>query len=70
MPLYPYRCRYCNHSFEVKKPIEASSYLERCPECGARADRVFTSVPFSFGWRLTDRSHERFGPRDEVEKDV
>jgi len=41
-----------------------------CPKCTAPAPRIPSPVTWSFGWRLADECHERFGPRDEYVKDV
>ncbi len=41
-----------------------------CPQCGKLAGKVLSVVNHSFGWRLTERSHTRFGPKNEVERDV
>lgn len=49
--------------------MSESSRPEHC-QCGREAERRYTPIPFSVGWRLTERSHERFGPRDEFERDV
>lgn len=70
MPIYPYHCPTCDHSFEIKKPMVKAGMVEWCPKCGIRAERIFTPIPFSFGFRLTERSHQRFGPKDEMERDV
>ena len=32
---YPYRCKSCEHEFEVIKPIAAIEDPESCPECKA-----------------------------------
>lgn len=70
MPDYLYYCSVCNYSFEVKKSMYESSRLERCPLCRRKAQRKYTPLPFSFGFKLTDASQERFGPKNEVERDV
>lgn len=68
--IYVYQCSECNQSFEVKKPIADVLRPEYCSQCGTMALRKYTPLPFSVGWRLSDRSHERFGPKDEYERDV
>ena len=66
---YPYYCSHCDITFDVKKPMSECSRKEQC-ECGREAERRYTPIPFSFGWRLTDATRERFGPRDEFERDL
>lgn len=70
MAVYVYRCIKCKHEFEVMKPMGLIDIMERCPKCSGITRRVITSVPFHCGWRLTERSEERFGPRDEYERDI
>ena len=66
---YPYTCP--DHgAFEVSKPMAESSRVEPCPQCGVQGQRKWVGLPFSFGFKLSDRSHERFGPRDEFIRDV
>jgi len=35
MPLYEYRCRVCQHRFEVLQRIGADAEGVQCPACGA-----------------------------------
>ncbi|MHC4480938.1 MAG: FmdB family zinc ribbon protein [Planctomycetota bacterium] len=35
MPTYDYRCKFCDHEFEVFQSITAKR-LSKCPECGRR----------------------------------
>lgn len=69
MPYYDYECPACGCKFEVKLGIHGNS-LVRCPKCRAEAKRLMSAVSFSFGWRLTDRCNEPFGPKDEIERNV
>ncbi len=39
MPTYVYRCRKCEHRFELFHSMTDET-VKRCPECRARADRV------------------------------
>ena len=64
MPLYEYCCPDCRVKFEVRKPM-AEREKAGCPQCGQSSDKVMSTFGFTFGWTLSDRSHERFGPRDE-----
>jgi len=69
MPLYEYRCGACGLKFEALKPVEERQ-IAQCPQCGQPAKKIISPVNFSFGWTLSDRSNDRFGPRDEFVKDV
>jgi len=69
MPLYEYECPSCGHRFE-KIQNRGDSAIVYCRDCRTVARRLVSMVNHSFGWRLTEASHERFGPRDEHEKDV
>ncbi len=70
MPYYEYLCAD-GHKFEVRRPMDDRTMPMKCQDCRGIA-RLVPSVPAQaqFGWRLTDAAHERFGPREEVEKDV
>ena len=71
MPLYEFRCENCTKTFDVRCPMSEVKETATCPSCGGAASRRYSPITFSFGWRLTDRSHnERFGPKDEYERDV
>ena len=69
MPLYEYVCEPCHLRFEVRKPVE-KRHKAQCPNCGKLAFKVMSVVNHTFGFRLSDASHERFGPRDEMERNV
>jgi len=44
MPIYEYRCLECGHKFEVRRSVEDSASLIKCPECGKEnAQRIFSS---------------------------
>ena len=70
MPIYLFYCSHCDRSFEIKKLIAESGESEVCPFCGLMAERKYTPIPFTFGFRLTERSHQRFGPKEEMERDI
>ena len=64
--IYEYECPL-GHQFEVRRYFDAS--VEKCPRCRRMARRIMSVVNSSFGWRLTDASHE-VGAIDELERDV
>jgi putative FmdB family regulatory protein len=68
MPQYEYECK-CGGKFEAHKAIE-ERHNAQCPYCGELASKVMSVVNHTFGWTLSDRSHERFGPRDEFVKAI
>lgn len=68
MPLYEYECK-CGYRFEALRGMD-DRHNAICPECGELADKVMSVVNHTFGFRLTDACHERFGPRDEFERDI
>ena len=69
MPIYEFFCEPCQLKFEARKIISERDSVS-CPKCGQKARRVISVVNHTFGWTLSDRSHERFGPRDEYVRDV
>ena len=68
MSLYEFLCEPCQFKFEALRDM--GDYKAKCPKCGELAEKVVSACNFSVGWRLTDASQERFGPRDEVVRDV
>lgn len=69
MPLYEFCCKPCQFKFEAFKSLN-KRHKANCPKCGELADKIMSVVNHTFGWRLTDRTNERFEPKDEFEKDV
>lgn len=68
--LYEYECSR-NHRFEIQRPMAERNEPLDCADCEAPATLVVSlPAPAQFGWRLTDAANTRFGPREEVEKDV
>ncbi len=60
MPNYIYYCSRCKNRFEIKKSMNLADKPEKCRKCGQVADRLFTPLPNSFGWKLpeTDKAQE------------
>ncbi|MFC4951201.1 FmdB family zinc ribbon protein [Pseudonocardia sp. GCM10023141] len=44
MPRYDFRCRECSETFEVSRPMSASSEPARCPEGHADTVKLLTTV--------------------------
>jgi len=56
LPLYEYECVKCGHRFERIESTSASA-TKKCPQCGARADRLLAAPAIQFkgsGWYVTD----------------
>lgn len=47
MPLYEYRCRACNHQFEIQQSFSDDA-LTVCPECEGELRKVFNPVGIAF----------------------
>jgi putative FmdB family regulatory protein len=69
LPLYEFYCESCQLKFEALKTVD-ERHEAQCPQCGKSVPKVMSIVNHTFGWTLSDRSHERFGPRDEFVKNV
>ena len=56
MPTYDYRCRDCDHAFEIQQSFSDDA-LTVCPQCGGSLRKVFGNVGISFkgsGFYKTD----------------
>ncbi len=56
MPLYEYECSKCGKRFEKIEKVTAP-HRQKCPDCGARADRLLAAPAIQFrgsGWYSTD----------------
>jgi putative FmdB family regulatory protein len=42
MPLYDYKCEFCDFSFEIRKSIKHADEFEGCPQCGSECKRQIT----------------------------
>lgn len=72
MPTYEYRCKACNHGFDIVQPFSEDA-LTTCPECREeRLKKVFGNVGISFkgsGFYKTDsRSAGSFGSARDADK--
>jgi putative FmdB family regulatory protein len=47
MPLYEYRCKNCDHQFEITQSFSDDA-LTTCPECEGALKKVFSPVGISF----------------------
>ena len=56
MPLYEYKCKNCNKTFEVLQKIN-SEPLEKCIHCNGKVEKLISASSFQLkgsGWYLTD----------------
>ena len=70
MPVYVYECDHCSHRLEVRLSSFEPARMMACPECGGSARLTISPTSFTFGFKLSDRSHERGGPLNEYVRDV
>jgi len=61
-------CPKCGNRFELLRAVDDLEV--KCWECGETVKKLISVVNHTFGWRLTERAHERFGPKEEVERNV
>ncbi len=71
MPTYEYRCKSCDHEFEVVQSF-ADDALTECPECQGPLKKVFGNVGITFkgsGFYKTDsRSAGTFGSTRDADR--
>ena len=56
MPIYPYRCKECDHHFEKIQKFGAKQE-KVCPKCGGALERTLTAPSLNFkgaGWYVND----------------
>jgi len=66
--LYEFECTHCGAQFEARRAIEERNHAD-CPRCAKQANKRLSVIHNTFGFRLTDASHEKFH-KDEVERAV
>lgn len=71
MPTYEYRCKTCDHEFEVVQSFSDDALTE-CPECQGPLKKVFGNVGITFkgsGFYKTDsRSAGTFGSTRDADR--
>jgi putative FmdB family regulatory protein len=56
MPLYEYRCKKCENTFEALQKIDAEPLTE-CMHCQGEVEKLISASSFQFkgsGWYITD----------------
>ena len=71
MPTYEYRCKSCEHEFEIVQAFTDDALTE-CPECAGPLKKVFGNVGITFkgsGFYKTDsRSAGSFGSTKDADR--
>lgn len=74
MPIYEYRCKKCDSTFEIMQRFQDPP-LRKCPECGGKARRLVSNTSFILkgsGWYVTDygsrKEHSKAEKKDEEKK--
>ncbi len=55
MPIYDYKCKHCQDTFEVTKRIADADVIESCPHCETACDKTCRII----------YSHEFYGEKPE-----
>lgn len=66
MPTYSYKCKNCDHAFDVQQSFSEDS-LTKCPECGGELRKVFGQVGVTFkgsGFYRTDSAKPSSSSKD------
>lgn len=61
MPIYEYKCKKCENTFEVLQKIN-SDPLEKCIQCNGKVEKLISASSFQLkgsGWYLTDYKNKK-----------
>jgi putative FmdB family regulatory protein len=67
MPIYEYRCNFCNIQFELRQKF-SDAPADNCPKCGGAVHKMVSTVAFSLkggGWYA-----EGYGAKVEAPKET
>ena len=71
MPIYEYRCRACNCSFERMQKF-SDPLVKKCPKCGkAKVEKLISRSAIKFegtGWYVTDYARKAAHPSKASDK--
>ncbi len=71
MPIYGYRCKSCDHTFEIMQSVNDEP-IKECPECKGPVAKVFFPVGIAFkgsGFHVNDyKSPKRVAAEKSVSK--
>ena len=70
MPTYEYRCKDCDHQFDIQQSFTDDA-LTTCPECGGALKKVFGNVGITFkgsGFYKTDSRSGSSSPSSSSDK--
>ena len=71
MPLYEYKCKECNHQFDIIQKF-SDDPLEVCPECNGPLKKLIHSPSISFkggGFYVNDSKSKKTKSSPKKEKD-
>jgi putative FmdB family regulatory protein len=71
VPTYEYRCKDCDHGFDVAQSFSDPALTE-CPSCGGALRKVFGNVGITFkgsGFYKTDSRSSTNGTKKDKDKD-
>jgi putative FmdB family regulatory protein len=64
MPTYEYRCKDCDHRFDIQQAFTDDA-LTTCPECGGTLKKVFGNVGITFKGSGFYKTDSRSGSSDK-----
>lgn len=70
MPIYEYKCKKCEKSFEKRQSVSESA-LTVCEECGGELEKQWSLSGFQFkgaGWYVTDYSAKKNSVMEKTSK--
>jgi putative FmdB family regulatory protein len=60
VPLYEYRCKKCQHTFEKIQQF-SDAPVKKCPKCGGPVEQLLSAPALQFkgsGWYVTDYARQ------------
>jgi putative FmdB family regulatory protein len=60
VPLYEYRCKKCQHTFEKIRQF-SDPPIKKCPKCGGSVEQLLSAPAVQFkgsGWYVTDYARQ------------
>src|SRR3989304_7108949 len=70
MPTYGYRCKSCDHTFEVMQSV-SDEPIKECPKCEQEVAKIFYPVGIAFkgsGFHVNDYKSSRRTAAEKSEK--
>lgn len=60
MPIYEYKCKECDHEFEVMQKM-SDDPIKKCDKCGGKVEKLISQSSFALkgtGWYQTDYANK------------